>query len=122
MAMTKQRGEAAVEELERLLGEQVRSVRRARRLTQQQVADRANTSLGAVKNLEAGHGATTRTLARVLRALDADDWLGTLRAPASTFNPLDLVASGPRERRRLRSRICSADHSSDARGRTGGRF
>lgn len=91
MTMTQPRGEAAVEQLEELLGQQVRSVRRSRALTQQQVAELANTSLGAVKNLEAGRGATTRTLARVLRALDAEDWLGTLYVPRSTFNPLDLV-------------------------------
>lgn len=83
-------GESAVEQLEKELGLQVRGLRKSRRLTQQQLADQANTSLGAVKNLEAGHGATTRTLARVLRALEAEDWIGTLYAPQPTFNPLHL--------------------------------
>jgi len=93
MSMTRQRGERAVEELERLLGQQVRGVRRSRGLTQQEVADRANTSLGSVKNLESGQGATTRTLARVLRALGVEEWLGTLHVPPPTFNPLDLAAA-----------------------------
>lgn len=97
MTMTRLRGEAAVEQLEQQLGQQVRAVRRIRGLTQQQVADRANTSVGAVKNLESGRGATTRTLARVLRALDAEDWLGTLHVPEPTFNPLDLVAATRRQ-------------------------
>lgn len=96
MTMATLRGEAAVEELEELLGQQVRSLRRSRGWTQQQVAEHANTSLGAVKNLESGRGATTRTLARVLRALDAEDWFTTLYAPKSTFNPLDLTTPGGR--------------------------
>jgi transcriptional regulator with XRE-family HTH domain len=104
MAMTTQRGDLAVEQLEQLLGTQVRSVRRSRGLTQQQVADLANTSLGALKNLEGGHGATTRTLARVLRALEVDDWLGTLDVPKSAFNPLDLPRVTPPRDRRARPR------------------
>lgn len=102
MTMGKQGGEAAVEELERQLGHQVRSVRRTRGLTQQQVADLANTSLGAVKNLESGRGANTRTLARVLRALGKGDWLGTLHEPTPSFNPLDLPSDPASARRRPR--------------------
>ncbi|KQW45049.1 hypothetical protein ASC77_19910 [Nocardioides sp. Root1257] len=57
-----------------------------------EVADLANTSVGALKNLESGRGANVRTLIRVLRALGLDDWLGTLYVPRPTFNPLDLPA------------------------------
>jgi len=94
-------GEVAVEQIEKDLGLQIRGLRKSQGLTQQQLADRANTSLGAVKNLEAGHGATTRTLARVLRALQAEAWIGTLFAPQPTFNPLDLP--GVRKSRARRS-------------------
>jgi transcriptional regulator with XRE-family HTH domain len=88
--MAIRRGESAVEELEQELGRRVRALRRERGLTQQQVADLANTSVGAVKHLESGQGATTRTLVRVLRALEAESWLSTLFTPRTTFNPLDL--------------------------------
>jgi transcriptional regulator with XRE-family HTH domain len=90
MNMAPGRGEAAVEHLEEELGRQVRALRRSRGLTQQQVADLANTSVGALKHLESGQGATTRTLVRVLRALEAESWLSTLFVPRATFNPLDL--------------------------------
>jgi len=83
-------GEAAVEQLERELGLQVRGLRKSRGLTQQRLAEQANTSLGAIKNLESGQGATTRTLARALRALGAEEWIRTLYVPESKFNPLDL--------------------------------
>jgi len=82
-------------ERERELGAQVRALRRTRGLTQQQSADRANVSVGAVKNLESGAGSTVRTLVRVLRALDADDWLSTVPVPRPTFNPLDVPGPPP---------------------------
>lgn len=75
---------------ERALGARVRANRRARTLTQQEVADLANVSVGAVKNLESGKGAHLSTFVRVLRALDLGEWLGTLPDPVAPFNPLDL--------------------------------
>lgn len=84
------RGEAAIAELEQQVGDQVRAIRRARRLTQREVADLANVSLGAVKNLESGSGVNLSTLVRVLRALGEEAWLGTLPVPRPRFNPLDL--------------------------------
>ena len=81
------------EALEQTLGRNVRAVRLARRLTQLEVAERANISLGAVKHLESGAGATTTTLVKVLRALGAEPWLDTLAppAPAAAFDPLQLL-------------------------------
>lgn len=96
-------GESDVKSYEVLLGQQVRSLRKSRGFTQQQVAERANLSWGAVKNLEGGRGATLRTLTRVLRALNADDWLTTLYVPESTFNPLDLPSPTAPSRRARRS-------------------
>ncbi|MFZ1063640.1 MAG: helix-turn-helix transcriptional regulator [Acidimicrobiales bacterium] len=80
------------QELEVELGESLRSLRIDQRLTQEELAKRANVSLGALKNLENGRGSTTGTLVRVAHALGQDQWLGAL-APAATFNPLDLVDS-----------------------------
>jgi transcriptional regulator with XRE-family HTH domain len=78
-------------ELEATLGAAVRALRLDRRLTQAELADRANVSLGAVKNLEAGRGSSTTTLVRVVHALGEDDWLGRLRPVRPTFNPVDLA-------------------------------
>ena len=90
MAVVAKGGEAAVEQLEMELGLQIRRLRKSRGLTQQRLAEQANTSLGAIKNLESGKGATTRTLARALRALGTEDWIRTLCSPQPKFNPLDL--------------------------------
>jgi transcriptional regulator with XRE-family HTH domain len=89
----------STEELERKLGENVRAERLAHRLTQAELADRANISVGAVKHLEGGTGATTRTLVRVLQALDRVGWLDALAPPAMPFNPLDLLEVRQKENR-----------------------
>ncbi|MGD9794741.1 MAG: helix-turn-helix domain-containing protein [Acidimicrobiia bacterium] len=86
----------ATDELERNLGAGVRALRIGARLTQVELADRANVSVGALKHLESGAGATITTLVKVLRALDADDWLGTLSPPA-TFDPMALLEQRRKE-------------------------
>jgi transcriptional regulator with XRE-family HTH domain len=85
------------EELEQTLGRGVRALRVSRRLTQVEVAERANVSLGALKHLEHGAGATTTTLVKVLRALEAEGWLETLAPPPQPFDPMKLLEE--RERR-----------------------
>lgn len=85
------------EELERTLGRNVRALRAARSLTQAELASRANVSLGALKHLEQGAGATVGTLVKVLRALDAEEWIDTLGPGRAPFNPLDLLAATKRE-------------------------
>jgi transcriptional regulator with XRE-family HTH domain len=85
-----------VEDLERQLGQRVRALRLSARLTQQELADQANVSIGALKHLESGAGSTTTTLVKVLRALGQQDWIATLGPGPEPFNPLDLLA----ERRR----------------------
>ncbi|MHB1088791.1 MAG: helix-turn-helix domain-containing protein [Acidimicrobiales bacterium] len=79
------------EELERTLGESVRALRIDRRLTQVELAARANVSVGALKNLENGRGSNTTTLVRVVHVLGHDEWLRALAPSAPTFNPLDLL-------------------------------
>ena len=90
------------------LGHRLRAVRVAERLTQQELADRANVSLGAVRHLEQGAGATTTTLAKVLRALGREGWIDALAPPAVSFSPLQLLHErrrGPKtERTRVRHR------------------
>lgn len=86
------RGTQAVEALERELGARLRLARRAVPLTQQQLADRANISVGTVKNLESGAGSSTVSLMRVLRALGREGWIEQLHVETPEFNPFDLVA------------------------------
>jgi len=94
-----------IEQLDMTLGAAVRALRRDHRLTQFKLAELANVSLGALKNLEKGRGSSTTTLLRVVHALGQDDWLELLRPARPTFNPLDLVdqrQSARPTRRRVR--------------------
>lgn len=96
--------DSSVAEWELRLGEQFRSLRVANRLEQRELAERAGVSLGAVRNLETGKGSTTKTIVRVVRALDRTEWLGAL-APAITVSPLALLrAKTPAPQRVYRSR------------------
>ncbi len=93
--------------LEELLGRQVRQARVEEQLTQAEVARRANVSLGALRHLESGAGATISTLVKVLRALGQEDWLGTLAKEhdPTPFNPLDLLTSVESEQKNRRRRV-----------------
>jgi transcriptional regulator with XRE-family HTH domain len=98
------------DELEQRLGERLRTLRIQRDLTQAELAESANVSLGALKRLERGMGSTTTTLVSVLRALGQERWVDTLGPGPSTFNPLDVLeartkraatsSEAPRVRRR----------------------
>jgi transcriptional regulator with XRE-family HTH domain len=84
-------------ELEAALGRGIRARRIAAGLSQTELADRANVSVGAIHHLERGKGASTRTLTRALAALGAEGWIDQLAPPPPTFNPLDLLESRNRE-------------------------
>jgi transcriptional regulator with XRE-family HTH domain len=98
------------DELEQRLGERLRALRIQRDLTQAELAEAANVSLGALKRLERGQGSTTATLVGVLRALDQEDWIDALGPAPTRFNPLDVLearakraaksSDAPRVRRR----------------------
>jgi transcriptional regulator with XRE-family HTH domain len=81
-----------IPEWEKRLGEQIRALRVAARLEQRVLAEAANVSLGAVRNLETGRGSSTKTLVAVLRALDRADWLTTLAPPVSV-SPIAMLRS-----------------------------
>lgn len=90
-----------------MVGEQVRSSRLAADLDQRTLAERADVSVGAVKNLEGGKGSSLRTVIRVVRVLDRLDWLEAL-APPITVSPMRMLAAKrsepPRPRRASRRR------------------
>ena len=90
---------ADTESEEAIVGEQFRSLRLARDLDQAQLADLAGVSLGAVKGLEQGKGSTLKTIVRLARALDREDWLRSL-APRPTVSPIDVLRSSRTEPRR----------------------
>ncbi len=92
------------DELEKVIGGHIRNRRIDQRLTQVDVAERANISVGALKHLESGAGATVHTLVRVLRALGQEGWLDTLDPGSPAFNPLDLLSARETEARRARPR------------------
>ena len=86
------------DEWEAELGQQVRALRLRQNIDQGQLAKRAGVALNAVKNLESGKGATVRSLAHVLRALNRADWVRAL-APAVSISPVQMLkAKAPRRR------------------------
>jgi transcriptional regulator with XRE-family HTH domain len=93
------------EELEAVLGEGVRAVRIIHRLTQIELADRANVSVGSLKNLESGRGSTTSTLVKVAHALGQDHWLRALAPATTSFNPLDLLKPRQSKERQAPRRV-----------------
>lgn len=87
-----------VEEWGRALGEQIRNLRLQRNIDQRDLAAQAGVALNAVKHLEAGRTATTKTLIRVLRVLNRADWLESL-SPQVSINPLHMAnLKAPRQR------------------------
>jgi transcriptional regulator with XRE-family HTH domain len=80
------------------LGEQIRTLRLQRNITQDTLAEQAGISAVALKNLESGKGANISTLIKTLRVLERADWLRTL-APNVTISPLQLLKTKtPRSR------------------------
>jgi len=91
------------DEWEVALGADVRRLRIARRYTQSELAERANVSLSALKNLEAGRGSSLATVVRVARALDRTEWLSSFAPVEPRFSPMELLRQSAVERpRRVR--------------------
>ncbi|MEK7292338.1 MAG: helix-turn-helix transcriptional regulator [Actinomycetota bacterium] len=91
-------------DLEVELGLEIRRMRLRQNRTQRELADDANVSLSALKNLETGRGSGVRTLILVARALGRTDWLESFASPEPSISPMQmlrqrkLVASGERQR------------------------
>lgn len=81
-----------VDEIELRIGQQVRALRKRKRLTQSELARDANVSVGTIRNLETGAGSTLTTLVSVTRALGRTDWLNEL-APPISVSPMALLKS-----------------------------
>jgi transcriptional regulator with XRE-family HTH domain len=80
------------EELALAIGENIRTLRLQKNLSQQALATQAGVSMTALRHLESGQGANLGTLIRVVRALDKQEWLQGL-APRITINPLHMTPS-----------------------------
>ena len=76
---------------EQELGTRVRLVRKQRKMTQQELADRSNVSRSAIKYLESGKGSSLATFLNVVRALELDENLDQIFAVVSTISPLALL-------------------------------
>lgn len=78
------------EELTHAVGENIRTLRLQKNLTQNSLAAQAGVSKTALRHLETGQGANLITLIRIVRALDKQEWLQSL-APRVTINPLHMA-------------------------------
>ena len=92
---------ASTEDMESAIGQQVRALRLAHNLSQENLAGQANVSLSSVRALERGEGSTLATFIKVLRALDALDWLTTLY-PEPAVSPMALLREEQAKQRRVR--------------------
>lgn len=85
------------------LGEQVRRARQNERLSQADLARKANVNRNSISSLERGEGSSLATLIRVVRALNRTDWLDALE-PESGPSPLALLQEQQaRQVKRVRS-------------------
>lgn len=97
------------------IGGGVRSLRLRQRLTQAELAQRANISLSAVKYLEKGRGSSLATLIRIARVFGRTDWLASFAPPEPAVSPLAILRehqrmakSGPKRVRHPASSTRSA--------------
>lgn len=91
------------EECEATLGRQLRGLRLRQNVDQRQLAEQAGVALNVVKNLEAGKGATVKSLVKILRALGRAEWMDTL-APAVSISPLQMLKPKPSRQRASRGK------------------
>ncbi len=88
------------QELEVALGSNLKALRLQKNLDRQTLCRQAGISENALRHLENGHGATLKTLVRVIKALNRGDWIAGL-APQVSINPLHMIHKNkPRQRAR----------------------
>jgi transcriptional regulator with XRE-family HTH domain len=86
------------QELELMLGENIKALRLQKNLDRQTLCRQAGISENALRHLEGGKGATLKTLIRVIKALGRESWLTSI-APQTSINPLHMVREKyPRQR------------------------
>ena len=89
--------ETTTPDWERRIGDQVRALRIAALLGQDELAERANISVTTVQALERGSGSSLKTLIRVLRVLGRTDWLDSLDPRGDGPSPLELLRESRRQ-------------------------
>ena len=88
------------EELESMLGENIKRIRLRLNIDQQTLCNQTKVSLTALKNLESGRGATIKTLIKILHGLRQTEWLHALSPAPSNDLTTDLTSHTPRQRAR----------------------
>lgn len=68
-------------EMLKALGDNLRAERLLLNLSQQVIAERSGLSLKAVRNIESGENASTRSLMALCRTLKKTDWIVNLAPP-----------------------------------------
>ena len=88
-------------EWEHFLGQQFRAMRIRAGVEQTVLAERADVSTGAIKNLESGKGSSLKTIIKIVRCLGRTDWLESL-APEVSVSPMQMLAAARRTAPRQR--------------------
>lgn len=83
-------------EWEQRIGDDVRRLRLRHRLTQAELAQRANISLSAVKYLEKGRGSSLATLIRIARVFGRTDWLASFAPTEPAVSPIAMLRENQR--------------------------
>lgn len=94
---------ATPEELEKLLGEDIKDLRLQKNIDRKTLCTRAGISENALRNLENGKGTTLKTFIRILKALERTSWLDNI-APQTSINPLHLVREKEQRQRARRKK------------------
>jgi transcriptional regulator with XRE-family HTH domain len=95
----------STDEWEQRFGREVRRLRTRLRLTQDDLASRANISKSSVQSLERGSGSSLSTIIRVARALGRTEWLNSFTPEEPDVSPVRLLREREQQEARARSRV-----------------
>lgn len=91
-----------IDELQFIIGESVKRIRLNKNVSRESVCEQAGISMNALRHLEDGSGASTKTLLSVVIAFNRQDWVKSL-APIVSINPLTMVRGGGTRKRASRN-------------------